>query len=164
MSDSVSDGLPDALRHVQTRPLFVMRLSVLPLQIVGRTPGAFRRVGVVPGGSFAGERLRGTVLEGGSDWQSVRDDGVTALDVRLILKTEDDAPIAMTYRGLRHGPADVIARLESGEAVDPANYYFRTNPLFETASAKYDWLNRIVAVGIGHREANGPVYSIFEVL
>jgi Protein of unknown function (DUF3237) len=48
--------------------------------------------------------------------------------------------------------------------VDPAAYYFRTNPLFETASPKYDWLNRIVSIGIGHRPAGGPVYSVFEIL
>jgi hypothetical protein len=70
----------------------------------------------------------------------------------------------MTYRGLRHGPADVIERLERGEAVDPERYYFRISPLFETAAPRYDWINRVIAVGIGHRLAEGPVYSIFEVL
>src|SRR5258708_40375247 len=120
MSTDPFDDLPEALKTVRTRPLFVMRLDVRKLVIVGATPGPFRRVGIVPGGSFAGERLSGTVLDGGADWQDVRRDGATGLDVRLILKTSDDALIAMTYRGLRHGPADVIARLESGEAPDPA--------------------------------------------
>jgi len=55
-------------------------------------------------------------------------------------------------------------KIDKGEAVDPSSYYFRINPLFETAAEKYDWLNRVVAVGIGHRRADGPVYSIFEVL
>ena len=86
------------------------------------------------------------------------------MNVRLVLKTTDDALIGMTYQGLRHGPPDVVARIERGEAVDPTSYYFRTNPLFETASAKYDWINRILAIGIGHRQADGPVYSVFEVL
>ncbi len=27
-----------------------------------------------------------------------------------------------------------------------------------------DWLNRVVAIGVGHRRADGPIYSIFEVL
>ena len=53
---------------------------------------------------------------------------------------------------------------EKGEVVDPTSYYFRTNPLFETAVPTYDWINRIVAVGIGHRQADGPVYRVFEVL
>jgi len=160
----LTDDLADVLKRVQTRPLFVMRLAVRPLQMIGGTPAAFRRVGAVFGGSFAGERLSGEVLDGGSDWQIVRGDGATTLDVRLILKTSDDALIGMAYRGVRHGPPDVIARMEKGEAVDPAAYYFRMAPLFETAAPKYDWINRIVAVGIGHRRADGPVYSVFEVL
>ena len=164
MSTPLTDNLPDALRAVRTRSLFVMRLEVRKLQIVGATPGAFRRIGVVPGGSFEGERLSGEVLEGGSDWQTVRSDGATTLNVRLVLKTKDDALIGMTYQGLRHGPPDVMARIEKGEAVDPASYYFRINPRFETAAAKYDWINRVVAVGIGHRRADGPIYSVFEVL
>ncbi len=119
---------------------------------------------MVPGGSFEGERLSGDVLEGGSDWQTVRTDGATTLIVRLVLKTTDDALIGMTYQGVRHGPPEVVARIEKGEAVDPASYYFRINPLFETAAAQHDWINRVVAVGIGHRRADGPIYSIFEVL
>jgi hypothetical protein len=103
MSEDFPEGLPAALRNIAIRPLFVMRLKVRPLQIIGETPGGFRRVGVVPGGSFSGARLAGEVLEGGNDWQSVRRDGCTTLDVRLVLKTNDGALIEMTYRGLRHG-------------------------------------------------------------
>ena len=164
MSTSLTDDLPDVQRTVRTRPLFVMRLDVRKLQIVGATPGSFRRIGVVPGGLFEGERLSGEVLEGGSDWQAVRPDGATTLDVRLVLKTKDGALIGMTYRGIRCGPSDVIEKLERGEVVDPASYYFRINPLFETAAPQYDWINRLISVGIGHRRADGPVYSVFEVL
>jgi hypothetical protein len=84
--------------------------------------------------------------------------------VRLVLKTVDDALICMTYQGLRHGPSDIIAKLEGGQEVDPASYYFRITPRFETAAPQYAWLNRILAVGTGHRSATGPLYSIFEVL
>lgn len=158
------DTLPDVLTRVQTKPLFVMRLNVQPLQLIGATPGAYRRVGVVPSGLFEGERLSGEVLDGGSDWQNVRSDGSTTLDVRLVLKTTDNALISMTYRGVRQGPPDVIGRLEKGELVDPASYYFRTAPLFETEAPQYAWLNNVVAIGIGHRFTDGPIYSIFEVL
>ena len=164
MITNLRDGLPDTLREVRTRLLFVMRLEVRPLQIVGVTPGAYRRVGVVPSGVFEGERLSGQVLDGGADWQNVRSDGSTTLDVRLVLKTFDDALISMIYRGLRHGAPDVIARVEKGEAVDPADYYFRIAPFFETAAPRYGWLNNVVAIGIGHRGVDGPLYSIFEVL
>jgi hypothetical protein len=57
-----------------------------------------------------------------------------------------------------------MARLNAGEAVDPATYYFRSTPVFETASQKYDWLNRIIAVATGRRESAGPIYEVFEVL
>src|SRR6266853_5596266 len=135
MATSLNDNLPEVLKIVRTRPLFVMRLDVRKLLIVGATPGALRRIGVVPGGSFDGERLSGEVLDGGSDWQTVRDDGATTLNVRLVLKTNDGALICMSYQGVRHGPPDVLEKIEKGEVVDPASYYFRTNPLFETAAA-----------------------------
>jgi len=161
---TLNDGLPEALKVIRTRPLFVMRLNVRKLQIVGATPGGFRRVGVVFGGSFAGDRLDGEVLDGGNDWQLLRDDGVLALDVRLVLQTTDGAMIGMVYRGLRHGPPEILEQIERGEAVDPSGYYFRITPYFETAAPQYGWLNRVVSVGTGHRQTDGPVYSIFEVL
>jgi Protein of unknown function (DUF3237) len=36
--------------------------------------------------------------------------------------------------------------------------------MFETAAVNYDWINRVLAVGAGHRLTNGPVYGVFEVL
>lgn len=164
MSPSLADSLPEVLKSVRTRPLFVMKLDVRPLLIVGPTPGGYRRIGIVPGGRFEGERLSGEVLDGGSDWQTVRGDGATTLDVRLNLKTEDGALISMTYQGIRHGPVDVMQRMDKGEVVDADSYYFRSNPLFETSALRYDWINRVVAIGIGHRRAEGPIYSVFEVL
>jgi hypothetical protein len=140
-----------------------MRLEVGELQLIGKTRGGARRIFPVPGGRFEGERLSGAVLEGGSDWQEVREDALI-LDVRLTLKTDDGAMIGMKYWGIRHASAQVLASLDRGERVSPADYYFRTTPSFETAAPQYDWLNRIVAVGIGDRRADGPVYSIFEVL
>jgi hypothetical protein len=141
-----------------------MRLDVRKILDLGETPTTTRRIGVVFGGQFEGERLSGEVLDGGSDWLSVRPDGSTLLDVRLNLKTDDGELIAMTYKGLRHGPREVIERLEKGETVDPASYYFRISPMFETASQKYGWLNRVLSVGIGQRFADGPVYNLFELL
>jgi hypothetical protein len=164
MAGTLKASLPEILTAVRTRPLFVMRLDVRKMLIVGAAPGAFRRIGVVSGGSFEGERLSGDVLDGGSDWQTLRTDGAIALNARLVLKTNDDALITMTYQGIRHGPPNVVEKIEQGEVVDPASYYFRINPLFETAAAKFDWINRIIAVGIGHRLADGPIYSVFEML
>jgi hypothetical protein len=163
MSQSLSDSLPETLKSVRTRPLFVLKEAVPPLFVVGQTPNGFRRIGIVPGGSFEGERLSGEVVSG-NDWQSVRTDSCIKLDVRLLLKTTDGALIVMTYTCLRAGSPDIIQKLDKGEHVDPASYYFRMIPIFETSAPQYDWINRIVSVGVGHRLADGPLYSIFEVL
>ena len=163
MPNRLIEDLPETLRTVQTRPLLVMRLDVKKLQIVGETPNGFRRVGVVPGGLFEGERLTGEVLDGGSDWQAVAHDGATLLDVRLVLRTDDGFLIGMKYKGVRYGPPDVLRRIDNGEVVDPASYYFRIVATFETAGPAYLWLNHLVAVGIGHRRSDGPIYSLFEV-
>jgi hypothetical protein len=164
VSVSSNEDLPEVLKSVRTRPLFRLHEQVPPLYVVGQTPNAFRRIGVVTGGSFTGERLSGEVVSGGNDWQSVRSDSCTKLDVRLLLKTIDGALIVMTYQVLRHGPVAVMQALDRGEWVDPARYYFRLSGLFETGAPKYDWLNRVIAIGLGDRHPEGPVYNIFEVL
>jgi hypothetical protein len=164
MSNLLIDRLPDSMKIVQTRLMFVMRLEVKPVFLVGPAPEEYRRVGIIPGGTFEGDRLSGKVLEGGSDWQTVRKDGTVMINVRLMMRTNDDALVGMTYQGVRCGPPDVIAKIDKGEAVDPASYYFRINPMFQTSAPQYDWLNRVVGVGIGHRFADGPIYSIFELL
>jgi hypothetical protein len=152
------------LTDFRARPLFIFTLEVAKPQMVGRTPGVDRRVGEILGGRFEGERLKGKILTGGSDWQAVRTDGAWALDVRLVLETDDGALIGMTYRGLRHGPKDVLDAIARGERVSPASYYFRIAPWFETASDKYGWLNNVLAVGSGHRLPTGPIYQVFEIL
>jgi len=150
---------------IQTRHLFTLAADVPSIADLGATPLGTRRIANVTGGTFKGERLSGRILPApGGDWILVRPDGATILDVRVTLETDDRQLIYMTYRGVRHGPADVMARLARGESVDPASYYFRTTPVFETAAPKYDWLNRIVSVATGRREANGPVYEVYEVL
>jgi hypothetical protein len=140
-----------------------MRLASRP-QPIGATPGGVRRIFAVTGGVFEGERLSGQVLDSGNDWQTVRGDGAVTLDVRLVLKTSDVAMIGIAYRGIRHGSPDVLARVDRGEEVDPASYYFRISAVFETATPKYDWLNRLLAVGVGHRRPDGPIYRLFELL
>ena len=85
-------------------------------------------------------------------------------NVRLVLQTDDDALIYMHYTGIRYGPPEVMQRIADGEEVDPSEYYLRNTPNFETASEKYDWLNRIVAVGVGHRLSDHAAYEVFQIL
>ncbi len=145
--------------------LFTIRLDVGAMDDIGVTPYGHRRFASLAGGTFEGDELKGTVQPTpAGDWITVRSDGVWELDVRLTLKTHDGHLIYMSYRGLRHGPQWVLDRLAKGEKVDPSEYYFRTAPRFETASEKYSFLNRIIAVGVGRREASGPIYEVFQIL
>ncbi len=151
--------------ELRTAHLFTIWLEVDAIKDLGATPYGNRRIAAVKGGRFEGEELRGTVEPApAGDWLLQRRDGVLMLDVRLTLRTQDDALIYMTYRGMRHGPQWVMDRLNKGEKVDPSEYYFRTAPMFETASEKYSFLNRIMSIGVGRREAAGPIYDVFQVL
>jgi len=154
--------LPPEMEDVKLRPLFLFELAVAPASVIGEAPG--RRVGELTGGRFEGDRLRGTILSGGSDWQTVRSDGAWMLDVRCVMETDDGALIGMTYRGIRHGPKEVLDRIAKGEIVNPTEYYMRVTPYFETASKKYNFLTLMTTVAYGHRLATGPIYSVFEVV
>src|SRR6187401_1971751 len=154
-TEPLSTLVPRELTELRYRPLIDFQIEVKAPSIIGATPGYDRRIGEIAGGRFEGEKLRGKILSGGSDWQSLRADGTTTINVRLVMETDDGALIGMTYLGMRHGPKEVLDRIARGEKVSPTEYYMRVTPYFETASEKYGWLNRIVSVAYGHRMAGG---------
>jgi hypothetical protein len=144
-------------------PLFKAEITLAPPQELGDAPHGRRRIIPITGGRISGERVAGRVLPGGADWQVVRTDGVAELDARYTIETADGALIYVSNRGVRHGPPEVLRRLAAGEAVDPALYYMRTTPWFETGDARYTWLNRIVCVATGARRAAAVELEVFEV-
>jgi uncharacterized protein DUF3237 len=149
---------------MNTQALMTVRIKADAPQKIGAAPHGLRTIVPVAGGDFEGSRLRGRVVPGGGDWLLLRPDGVLELDLRITLETDDHALIDMRFFGLRHGPADVIAALGRGETVDPATYYFRTLPRFETSAEKYAFLNRIVTVGAGEARPDGAIHRIDEIL
>src|SRR6516164_9434371 len=86
------------MSEIKTRHLFHIALRVSPPHVIGSTPYGERRFVPVPEGEFEGERLRGVVLSGGSDWILVRPDHVWSLNVRLVLQTNEGDLIEMSYR------------------------------------------------------------------
>jgi hypothetical protein len=153
------------MSDIKTEFIFDIDITVGPPRNLGATPYGERIIVSVTGGRFEGPGIKGTIIENsGADWLLLRADGALQLDVRITLQTDDDALIYMTYRGIRVAAPEVVERLARGDIVDPSEYYFRTAPFFETASEKYGWLNRIVAVGIGERKPTGPFYRVYKVL
>jgi len=136
---------------MRSRPLMILRLNTAPTQNVGAGPHGMRVTFPITGGSFEGDRLRGTVLPGGDDWTVKRSDGVVELDLRITMETDDGALIYMTFEGIRDDGA-------------PGAPYFRTVPRFETAEPKYSFLNRLLAVGSVEIRSDGPVHVIEELL
>src|ERR687895_1430830 len=150
-------------KRLTLQPLFRAEITLARAQELGETPLGRRRIIGITGGRFSGERLSGLVLAGGADWQVIRADGVADLDARYTLETTDGALIYVRNKGYRHGPAEVLKKLSSGENVDPSLYYMRTTPWFETGDARYAWLNRIVCVATGARRSAAVELEVFEV-
>jgi hypothetical protein len=147
-------------------PLFVMDLLVgyPSAHIIGPTAVGFRGVYPVDGGTFEGARLRGTVDPGGADWVTQRTDGLMLIDVRLTLRTDDGATIAMTYTGLARALSEsLMERFRRRELLNYQEFYLRTTPRFETGDERYAWLNGVIAVANGQRTERGGEYHVFAI-
>ncbi len=134
-----------------------------PLDL-GDVSQGHRRIIPLTGGTFAGPELNGKLLPGVSaDWQIVLEDGTTLGDIRYTLQTDDGALLYVQSRGVRHGSAEVLARLGRGDDVDASEYTFRTSTQIETASRDFDWLNKGVFISVGGRRQGGVIYETYLV-
>ena len=159
--------LPQLGAQAQTAPAVEPLRSVFLMDLIAETapaiPAGSRNIVPVRGGTFEGPKLKGTVTGPGADWTMRRPDGATILDVRLILQTDDNQRIYVTYRGVIYRPPQQPAA-GGTPAASAAPTYFRITPVFETTSPKYDWLNRIVAVGSAFTVPGNAAYHIYEIL
>ena len=124
-------GTRGAMPKINTEFLFTVALEIQVSSLSIRPMAADASCG-----SFEGQKLKGRVLPGGGGWSLIRRDDVMEVDVRLTLETDDKHQISAVWKGLRHGPKEVMERLYRGEIVEPEAYYFRTTPYFETSSEK----------------------------
>ncbi|HEX4999787.1 MAG TPA: DUF3237 domain-containing protein [Terriglobia bacterium] len=131
---------------------------------VGAVPGGERRMIPITGGTFSGPGLNGRILPGGADHQLIQPDGFSQLEARYTLETDAGETIYVTNRGIRHGPPEVLARLNAGESVDPALIYFRTAATLETASPRLQWMTRTLFVCAGERYPTGVVVRFYRLL
>jgi len=146
------------------KPIFSIHAELAGILDLGATPYGHRRIIDILGGTVSGEKLNGRVLPGGADWQFIRADGAADIQARYTIESEAGARILVSSEGLRHGPKEVLERVMRGETVDPALYYFRTVMRFETSDPAMAWMNRILAIARGQREARAVRLDVFEVL
>lgn len=97
--------------------------KVMEVKAVGN---GYLRVIPITGGSFEG-RIKGIVVPGGADWNTVFDNQMGHVFAKYLLKTEDNEYIAIENEG-KIGIND--------------NDFIKTSPRFQVDSAsKYAWLN-----------------------
>ena len=149
---------------MDSRFLMTLQVAVVGAQKIGAVPHGTRVTAPIASGHFEGPRLRGKVLPGGGDWTLLRGDGVLELDLRVTLETDDGALIHMTSFGLRHGPPEVIAALARGESVDPSTLLLPDHAPLRDRAPEVRVPESLLAVSSGDRRAEGPIYTIDEIL
>jgi hypothetical protein len=134
-----------------------------PLDL-GDTAQGHRRIVPQTGGTFTGPELNGKLVPGASaDWQIILPDGTALGDIRYTLQTDSGDLLYVQSRGVRHGSAEVLARLGRGEHVDASEYTFRTSTQIETAAAELDWINKGIFISVGGRQPGGVIYETYLV-
>ena len=108
-----------------------------PLEL-GATPSGQRRFVHISGGTVSGA-LSGRVLPGGTDWQTMRDDGSLEIEAHYLLQLEDGALVEVYSSGIR------------SNSTTAADTYFRTSVRFNTGSKRHQYLNNQIFTSSGEK-------------
>lgn len=141
-----------------------LTVELTPPHEVGTGGQGARRIIPIVGGHARGERLSGTILPVGADWQTVDADGVAELDARYAIQIDEGAVIEVRSQGLRHAPPEVAARIASGEVVPPSEYYMRTAIRLSTGHPAYAWVNRAIFIASGGKVGSTVSLAVYQVL
>jgi len=143
LAATVSEALAEGPSvSIETEYLGTAEMQLDAVQAVGPV-----LIGNTPGGTLKGPKINGTLVAPTGDWISITPDGSLRLDVRASVKTDDDEFISVAYNGIVVPNKDATDRLSKGEVITSNDEYFVITPRFSTASKKYDWLNKVQAVG-----------------
>ncbi len=137
-----------------------MTLALIPLGTLSfRTPSTLRLT-PVPSNTrvivefaevrFEGERLRATQRGPAADWLTVGPEGTATLDIRLTLETHDGALLYV----------EALGRTNAAKFAKDGGPMFLT-PRFETADARYAWLNEVQAVAKGMTADGVTTFDVF---
>jgi len=109
--------------------------------------------------------IKGKLLPLGAEFGKEIEKNTYQVDVRAVIETEDKETIYMTYSGYVHADTETFNLINTGHGaeIDPSKYYFRSNPVFETKSTKYGWLNHTVSVGVGSFTKTGVSYKVYAI-
>ena len=105
----------------------------------GETQHGQRTIIPITGGTFEGPNIKGTIINGGADYQlNNKATGRTELEAIYCIKTDDGVNIHVRNRGIINSGKD-----EQGNPT----FYFKAAPQFEApVDSKYAWLNNAIFV------------------
>ena len=115
-----------------------------------------RTVIPITGGTFEGPLLKGTIINGGADYQ-LNAENRTELEAIYCIKTDDGVYIHVRNRG-------IIAN--GKDANGNPTFYFKAAPQFEApADSRYGWLNNALFVCAPEwtKEFQGIVLNVWKV-
>lgn len=143
---------------------FEARVDVDPMVHVGGRGADTLLFFPITGGTVSGPRLNGTVVAGGGDWATRREDLVTELEARYLLRADDGAVIDIVNRGF-HRPVSQaqLDRMDAGEDLPEDEYYYRTAAMFRTDAPQHRWLTHTVFVGMARSEGSQVCIRFFEL-
>ena len=119
---------------------FALQLKVTLGQAfsIENTQHGRRTVIPITGGTFEGPGIKGTIINGGADYQLANAQGRTELEAIYCIKTDDDIYIHVRNRGIIAGGQDADGK---------PTFYFKAAPQFEApADSKYVWLNNALFI------------------
>lgn len=143
--------------------LFDMAVD-LEVPHVFETPVGTRLTYITKSGTIRGPQIHGDLLPGGGDWVVLGSDGVSRLDIRGTIRTDDDALIHYSAFGVVRLPDDGRDRIARGERIPFEEGYIRTTPRFETSDERYMWLNGQVFLGVNEFSAGHIDFRHYRVL
>jgi hypothetical protein len=130
---------------------------------MGPCPDGTRRIIPIVGGTATGPCLNGRIMSVGADWQTVSADGVAELDARYAIETADGAVIEVLSQGVRRASPEIAARIASGEAVPPSEYYMRTAIRLQSGHPDYAWVNRSLFLATGGKVGTTVRLSVYRI-
>lgn len=134
---------------IELQPLGTLTVTIARQMLLPSTPQGGRLIGEAATCRWEGERVQASQLgASASDWVRIHHDRSVDVDARILLRTDDGAMIAMTYRGKADRPP-----AEGGVIF--------TAPTFETDDDRYAWLNGVQAVAKGIRTGSVLVYELY---
>ena len=129
----------------------------------GRTPYGERRIIDILGGTVSGPKLKGRILPGGADWQIIRADGAADIQARYTIETETGAAswCRATACGMVRRRCWKPGARRQGRS---GSLLFPHRDAVRDPDPAVDWLNRILALASGKREARSVRLDVYEVL